>query len=75
MATYKGPHAEAQGAALGRKPEQAQALKERDTNSTGLCRPFRALGISIESFTQGCALGFHITPFQGLCAGGIYFKR
>lgn len=38
----KGPHTKAQGAALGKRVENTQALKERDMDWNELWRPFRA---------------------------------
>ena len=56
----------AQGEALGRCEEnRIEALKERGTwigtNDVALS----GLRHSIHNLTQGCALGFHIMPFQG----------
>jgi|SRR4051812_48903889 hypothetical protein len=31
--------------------------------------PFQGLMVRPKNFTQGCALGFHISPFQGSFAG------
>ena len=54
----------AQGNALGYRPEKRpKALKERD----GADEDVALSGLPrIERFiTQGCALGYHIVPFQG----------
>jgi hypothetical protein len=55
----------AQGEALGKLKRECQALKERDT-----VQVIDVALSGLERFnlivTQGCALGFHIMPFQGI---------